>query len=152
MKKYYLAYGSNLNLQQLNSRCKAHLIGTTILENYQLVYKGSCDGYAYLTIEKKEGSYVPLGVFKISKFDELLLDKYEGYPKLYSKKYVPLDINHKRYKALIYVMNEEFDYHLPSGEYIKSCRQGYFDFRFDQRILNNALEETIKNLPKKLIK
>lgn len=152
MKRYYLAYGSNLDLQQLNSRCKARLIGKTTLENYQLVYKGSCDGSAYLTVEEKEGSYVPLGVFKISKSDEMLLDEYECYPEIYLKKYITINIHKKKYKALIYIMREEYEYHLPSDDYLKTCRQGYCDFEFEQRILDNALEETIRNLPKKLIK
>jgi len=71
MSKYYLAYGSNLNLNQMYKRCdNAKVVGTAILKDYRLVYKGSADSYAYLTIEECEGSYVPLGTYKISKKDE----------------------------------------------------------------------------------
>jgi len=53
VKKYYLAYGSNLNLTQMKHRCpKAKPIGTINLNGYRLVYKGSAEGYSYLTIEK----------------------------------------------------------------------------------------------------
>lgn len=34
LKKYYLAYGSNLNLEHMAHRCpNAKVVGTTILEN-----------------------------------------------------------------------------------------------------------------------
>ena len=54
MTIYYLAYGSNLLEQNLKSYCpKAKLKGTVILEDYTLYFKGSCNNYSYLTIEKQ---------------------------------------------------------------------------------------------------
>ena len=65
-KKYYLAYGSNLNLQQMKYRCPtAKPIGKINLEDYRLMYKGSEDNYEYLTIEKSKGSELPLGLFEV---------------------------------------------------------------------------------------
>lgn len=149
LKKYYLAYGSNLNLNQMRYRCpSAKPIGKINLKNYKLVYKGSADDYAYLTIEECEGYYVPLGLFEISIFDIFSLDAYEGYPELYSKYYIPVKMNGKTKKALIYVMNECFHYHLPSQQYIETCKEGYNDFRFNQSILDRALIDTFDNLPK----
>ena len=53
MKRYYGAYGSNLNLGQMKVRCKgSRLVGSTSLEGYELLYKGSKSG-SYLTVEKK---------------------------------------------------------------------------------------------------
>ena len=53
MKKYYIAYGSNLNVQQMKFRCPtARVVGTSVIRNYELLYKGSKTG-SYLTIEKK---------------------------------------------------------------------------------------------------
>lgn len=49
-------------------------------------------------------------------------------------------------------MNQYFDYHLPSEEYIITCMDGYEDFGFDKAILEKALADTIDNLPKKLKK
>lgn len=49
-KRYYLAYGSNLNVQQMLYRCPtARIIGTSTIPNYQLLFKGSKTG-SYLTI------------------------------------------------------------------------------------------------------
>lgn len=148
-KKYYLAYGSNLNLNQMSYRCpSARPIGKINLKDYRLVYKGRADDYAYLTIEKCEGAIVPLGVFEVSYFDILSLDTYEGYPTFYSKCYIPIKIGDKTKKALIYVMNKNFDYHLPRLEYIETCLEGYNDFGFDRAILDKAFKDTIDNLPK----
>ena len=150
MKEYYLAYGSNLNLKQMKYRCKTAIpIGTTILHDYRLVYKGSCDKLSYLTIEKNEGSYVPLGIYEITSLDKLPLDIYEGYPNLYHKEYVDIKIDGKIEKALIYIMNDEFNYYTPSNKYIETCIQGYKDFGFDKKLLNEALKYSIKNKPKK---
>lgn len=78
MKKYYLAYGSNLNIRQMKFRCPtAKIVGTAIIKDYELLYKGSKTG-SYLTIEKKKGSVVPVAVWEVTKSDERSLDTYEG--------------------------------------------------------------------------
>jgi len=62
-KRYYIAYGSNLNIGQMRMRCpQARIIGTSEIPDYQLLFKGSRTG-SYLTIEKKEGSTVPVAVW-----------------------------------------------------------------------------------------
>ena len=86
MSKYYLAYGSNLSVAQMAQRCSdAVYVGTAMLNDYQLLFKGSQSGN-YLTAEPKKGYKVPLLVWKISDRDEAWLDRYEGYPKYYYKK------------------------------------------------------------------
>lgn len=52
-KRYYIAYGSNLNIRQMRMRCPgARIMGTSEIEDYELLFKGSQTG-AYLTIEEK---------------------------------------------------------------------------------------------------
>lgn len=148
-KKYYLAYGSNLNLNQVKKRCiSIKPIGSIVLKDYRLVYKGINDNFAYLTLEPSEANNVPLGLFELSYIDIVLLDIYEGYPNFYSKYYIPIKIGNKIEKALIYIMNEDFDYHIPSSDYIEICSSGYEDFGFDKSILDQALIDTINNLSK----
>lgn len=48
-------------------------------------------------------------------------------------------------------MNEQFSYHLPSINYIKTCMRGYKDFGFDMSILDKALEDTIDSKSKEKI-
>ena len=107
MEKFYLAYGSNLNLRDMSYRCKNDIpISSTVLTNYILAYKGASDGCVYLTIEpSKDDSIVPVWIFNISFFDEFVLNKYEGYPKLYYKEYLSINTEEKK-RPLIY--NERY--------------------------------------------
>ena len=62
MKRYYIAYGSNLNVGQMRMRCPhATILGTANLKGWELLFKGSKTG-SYLTIEKSEGGTVPVAV------------------------------------------------------------------------------------------
>ena len=70
MKRYYIAYGSNLNVQQMRYRCPgARVVGISVIKGYELLYKGSKTG-SYLTIEKKEGSTVPVVIWEVTESDE----------------------------------------------------------------------------------
>ena len=45
MEKLYVAYGSNLNIAQMALRCPtAHIYGTSLLNNWELIYRGSMTG------------------------------------------------------------------------------------------------------------
>ena len=92
-KKYYLAYGSNLNIAQMKHRCPdAKPVGTAVIRDYELLFKGSKTG-AYLTIEPQKGAYVPVGVWEVTADDESKLDLYEGYPTFYYKKEIRLPMS-----------------------------------------------------------
>lgn len=149
LRKYYLAYGSNLNLIQMKRRCPSFKIIDKInLPGYKLVYKGKEDNYAYLTIERCENSYVPLALFSISLLDTIILDNYEGYPFSYLKKKFTVEVNGKNKDAFLYVMNSDNDYHIPSKEYVEICKKGYNDFNFDESILDKAYIDSCKNSKK----
>lgn len=65
-KRYYIAYGSNLNVQQMRWRCPgARIIGTSELQDYRLLFKGSKTG-SYLTVEPKKGCTVPVAVWDMT--------------------------------------------------------------------------------------
>ena len=79
-KRYYIAYGSNLNIPQMRTRCPgARIIGTSAIEGYRLLFKGSRTG-SYLTIEPHEGAGVPVAAWEVSAENEAALDRYEGFP------------------------------------------------------------------------
>ena len=85
-KKYYLAYGSNLNVPQMRRRCPhATILGTATLKGWELLFKGSKTG-SYLTIEESEGGKVPVVIWEVPPSDEESLDRYEGFPNFYYKK------------------------------------------------------------------
>lgn len=140
MRKLYIAYGSNLNLKQMSSRCPyATVYAKGILNNWELVYRGS-KANSHATIVEKQGSTVPVLVWEISKYDEYNLDLYEGYPVYYFKKWITVDIDGKQVKAMVYIMNEKQLPGKPSASYIETIRQGYHDNNMDLKIFNKSLE------------
>ncbi|MBO5318958.1 MAG: gamma-glutamylcyclotransferase [Ruminococcus sp.] len=145
MKKYYLAYGSNLNVQQMRYRCPdATIFGTAEIPDYQLLFKGSMTG-SYLTIEKKEGSTVPVAVWEVSERDEQNLDVYEGCPNFYYKTEMELPVKimknggTKTVKAFVYIMHEERKLGIPSRAYLQTCLIGYRHFGFKPALLMKAI-------------
>ena len=150
--KYYLAYGSNLNLNQMKFRCPtAKVVGIGWIDGYELLFKGSYSG-SYLTIEKKEGSRVPVAVWSVQPSDELKLDRYEGYPSFYYKKTIPIQyigiVSKRKYQvdAFVYIMHEERKLGIPSKAYIETCAEGYSSFGFDIEYLKQALSKSVEVL------
>ena len=148
MKRYYLAYGSNLNVRQMKWRCPtAKAIGTAVIKDYELLFKGSKTG-SYLTIEPKAGAEVPVAVWSVEPSDELNLDRYEGYPHFYYKKELMLPIKGIRTgiirnrKAFVYIMHEDRPLGLPSYSYVETCAEGYHTFGFDTEFLAEAIENS----------
>ena len=141
MKRYYLAYGSNLNIEQMGYRCPdAKRVGTTEIPDYRLAFKGSRTG-SYLTIEECKGASVPVGIWEVSAGDERNLDRYEGYPTFYSKHNVQLRLGKGRKEksvGFIYIMNSIHGYGIPSETYMEICREGYNDFGFEPHFLEDA--------------
>ena len=141
-KRYYIAYGSNLNIMQMRMRCPgARIIGTSVIEDYQLLFKGSKTG-SYLTIEPMEGAEVPVVIWEVTETDEKALDRYEGYPNFYYKKEMTLDIKTnkvRRRDAFVYIMHEERELGIPSWYYVNTCLDGYRAFGFDEKYLFDAI-------------
>jgi len=144
-KKYYIAYGSNLNLEKMKERCpKAKALGRGEIKGLELLLKGEKDN-AYLTIEECEGGSVPIGVWEVTRSDEEALDKYEVFPNLYYKKdmnisYIDFEGKEERVTAFVYIMREENPKSLPNEEYMKVCIKGYEDFGFDPKGLRDLWE------------
>ncbi len=139
MSKYYLAYGSNLNVGQMAHRCPtAKPVGTAVIRDYELLFKGSKTG-AYLTIEKKKGSTVPAAVWEVTDDDEKRLDVYEGCPAFYYKTEMEVTVNRKKIKAFVYIMHEDRPLGVPSRQYVHTCADGYMDFGFGLKHLEVAL-------------
>lgn len=147
MKKYYVAYGSNLNLAQMAVRCPdANVVGKSFLEDYRLMYKGTMTG-AYLTVEKEEGACLPIGIWEVQESDEASLDVYEGYPDLYYKQNLEVKLDDgRKVDAFVYIMHEDRSFGMPSDEYVEVCTVGYRDFGFDEKYLEEALSYSKKQI------
>ena len=149
-KRYYIAYGSNLNNRQMRKRCpRAAAAGTAVLQGWGLLFKGSGSG-AYLTIEKSRGGTVPVAVWTVTETDEDALDRYEGFPDFYYKKELQVryrDVRSGRRRtvtAFVYIMREDRPFGIPSRSYLETCREGYRDFGFDTAFLAEALQSSLE--------
>lgn len=132
----YIAYGSNMNMEQMKRRCpNAKPIGKAILENYKLEFRGVAN------IIECPGEKVPIALWYITEECERALDRYEGYPSLYRKEYIPIMINGKEEIGMVYVMNRGL-ISPPNEYYLEVIKQGYKDFKIKTDKLKEAHKES----------
>ena len=141
-KRYYIAYGSNLSVEQMKVRCPdARIAGKSILKDWKLEFR------VHATIERCVGSSVPVLVWEISDQDEQSLDRYEGWPVYYRKEEIHvnmtdlLDGSQKEITAMLYLMNDGHSITPPMQGYYDVLDRGYERFGFDRALLKNALTE-----------
>lgn len=136
MKRYYIAYGSNLSEVQMALRCPtAKVVGTSTLKDWRLLFNGPA------SIEEYKGYEVPVLIWEIKPEDEKSLDRYEGYPNYYRKEMLEVDVDGEILPAMVYIMNPAGE-RVPSEYYYNVLENGYERFGFDKRILEKALEES----------
>lgn len=133
-KKLYIAYGSNINLEQMAVRCPtADVVCKGMIKDYELQFR------RVATIEPKENSKVPVMIWSLGEKDERSLDRYEGYPNFYRKETFKVELDGESYDAMAYIMNNgEIAPPLPS--YYNAILQGYLENGMDTEYLDQALE------------
>ena len=131
--KFYIAYGSNLNIKKMKLRCpnakpliEINGIRIKILRGWQLNFN------RYANITRKKNGCVPIGFYEITKICEKKLDIYEGYPFLYTKIY----LNVNSVLAMTYVMKKN-GIRKPSMKYFSEIETGYENFGLDKKYLKN---------------
>lgn len=144
MKMLYLAYGSNLNLEQMAQRCPtARVVGAATLTNRRLLFRGG-HASAVATIEPAKGRSVPVLVWEITPADEAVLDRYEGWPYLYSKKRLKIRMDGRTEEVMAYVMNPGRPLGTPGCYYYSLILEGYRAAGFNTEILKAAVLESAK--------
>lgn len=146
--RYYVAYGSNMNLEQMKRRCPtARPVMPTVLNGYRLRFVGPENG-AVATIEPNERHSVPVLLWELEDDDEKALDSYEGFPSLYRKQLVIVDGEYQAVAAMVYIMNDipGYDYNFPSLGYYETIEEGYMENNLDtmyliEAVLGNFKEE-----------
>ena len=144
-KRYYIAYGSNLSVEQMRHRTPdAKIVGKAILHGWQLLFR------YYATIRENPAYSTPVLVWDISERDEARLDRYEGFPRLYYKKELPVNVKPLSgdpamdATAMVYIMTEcERPAVLPTKWYYDVLDAGYTMFGFDKKILRQALMDSM---------
>ncbi len=133
----YFAYGSNLNHFQMKRRCKDSVFLKKMnLKNFRLTFRSK---YKAADIEPKKKSFVPGGLFEISKSDEKKLDVYEDFPILYKKYY----FYHYGKKVMTYTMTKKTKFRYPTKRYLNIVKNGYRDCKLEKNYLLLALKEKL---------
>ena len=133
----YFAYGSNINLGQMDLRCPdACVVGPVALENYELLFRRG--GFA--TIAPKEGGKVHGLLWSLSPECERSLDHYEGFPRFYDKRMVTVrDGEGRSLSVMAYIMDERFrEPMLPTATYYNGILEGYRQNGLPVTALKNA--------------
>ena len=129
----YFAYGSNLNIFQMQRRCKdSKFLKKIKLKDFRLTFRSR---YRAADIEPKKNSIVPGALFEISKSDEKKLDLYEDYPILYKKYY----FTYYGKKVMTYTMVKKTKFTYPTERYLNVVKRGYKDCNLDKKYLKKAL-------------
>lgn len=144
-KRLYIAYGSNLNKEQMLYRCPtAKPIAVDTLKDHRLVFQGRRFG-AHANVIPAKGQEVPVAIWEITARDEASLDVYEGVRGgYYTKEYMEVNVNGEKQEALIYIMTPN-PYGTPTDDYLNTIVEGYKDFHFPARILNEAVIHAYEN-------
>ena len=135
----YIAYGSNINLEQMRHRCPhSKVIGTGVIEDYELEFRGVA------TIVPKKGASVPVLIWDLDKRDLPSMNRYEGYPRLYRQEKLNFQIDGKPQKGMAYLMNYG-RISRPTSFYYKTILQGYRENGLDERFLKEAYDRAVEH-------
>lgn len=138
----YIAYGSNLNREQMVRRCPgATLVGPAELKGYDLLFRGRRNA-AVATVEPLEGGAVPVLLWDIRERDHMALDRFEGWPHVYGKALEIVEFEGKPVPALTYVKTGMLEFGSPSREYLNTIRHGYEAAGFDVEYLYAAVDRS----------
>ncbi len=139
---YYFAYGSNLNLEQMKSRCPCSVpVVRAKLKDYQLGFNRTAD------ILENKGSEVWGAIYDVPKGDMKALDRYEGYPHFYKKLDVKVEsYRGKAYKVFTYAMIFE-GAERPSDSYYRVIEEGYRNWGIGLKPLQQALDKSRQKGP-----
>lgn len=134
----YLAYGSNLNYEQMMRRCpKAVPISPCAINGFRLVFRGVAD------VIPEEGAVAQGALYDVTPDCVKALDSYEGYPFLYRK--VWLNMVGDGDPCFLYQMVDQRWEDVPGDAYYWSILDGYSDWSLPKSYLRRARRRAVKN-------
>jgi gamma-glutamylcyclotransferase (GGCT)/AIG2-like uncharacterized protein YtfP len=140
------AYGSNLNERQMRARCpSAARVTRAVLPNHALVFAGYSArwGGAVASLARKRGARVHGLVYRVTRFDLLRLDGFEGYPFAYLReRKAVVTPRGKRLRVHTYFQPESAVRLVgPSLRYFERIWKAYGRLDFDRAPLMRAVLE-----------
>lgn len=137
---YYFAYGSNMQIQQMNIRCPDNRrVGFATLPKYKWIINGR--GYA--NVIRCKNSIVEGTLFKVSNMDVQFLDMYEGVESgAYRRVIIPVLSNNTFIKAIVYIDANCIEGQ-PKEEYIKRINAGIVDARLSTQYIAKYIRKFV---------
>jgi len=127
--KLYFAYGANLSLASMKSRCpSATPMQSFYLRDWRLKL------YNHATIAPAKGYCVAGALWSITTNCENSLDMFEGWPIYYQKQ----ELEQDGARFMVYTMTEPA-WGNPSVGYMKLLQQGYDDWNLPQSWLQETM-------------
>lgn len=115
----YIAYGSNINLQQMSFRCpRSSPLGVATVKGWELEFR------SVATIVPNKNAEVPVLLWELDPRDIPALNKYEGWPHLYRQENIELEFNGEKISGMAYLMNRG-QISPPSQGYMQTIWDGY---------------------------
>lgn len=138
-KRIYGAYGANTNIESMDMRCPdATIIGVGKLHGYRLEFKGVAD------IMPAAGHSMDILIWDITKDCEEALDFFEGFPRMYVKRQLHVELGGVKYPTMFYVMNGVRDLSLASDAYYNCLHEGYGANGMEMKELHQADARAIR--------
>lgn len=140
----YCAYGSNMNLEQMDYRCpKSNVIANGELRGWELVFNVHAD----ILETGNDEDTVPVVVWDIDNSDWASLDMYEGYPDYYDRRGVEVWFEDGTSDvAIVYVMaDNRKGICPPSRSYFDCVIKGAIENDIDIEYLYDALDYSYEN-------
>jgi gamma-glutamylcyclotransferase len=129
---YYFAYGSNISKKQMKERCPgSRPLSIVTLHHYKLIFVGWSRQWrgGVASIKPFRGEKVLGAIYEISEEDLRRLDKYQGYPDIYTRMKVAVTNDFgELIEAVTYVKAGRLEETQPSREYLSAIQQGYRDW------------------------
>ena len=138
-EKYYIAYGSNMNLEQMDWRCpNSEVVGIGYLKGWKLVFNCHAD----IIPTGNDNDVLPVLIWKSEPKEWKTLDRYEGFPTYYIRESVEFFfLDGTSDIGTVYVMAEDCKGLCPPSDYyfdalIDACRENGIDddYMFDALI------------------
>lgn len=139
--RLYFAYGSNLNVDQMRMRCPdSRPVTACKLPGWSLEFA------RVLTIEKDKPMSCYGALYLVSEADELSLDRFEGWPRVYRKQRTHVTLKGGRLPVFFYVKNGVRDLEPPAPAYYAKVKQGYKDWHLPVEHLRDSRIRALREL------
>ena len=150
--RYYFAYGSNMNLEQMKYRCPAaEVVENVRLENYRLAFRGRAPGNGVATVLPEKGSYVEGVLWKITEACEKSLDFRRSSDLFYGKETIQVkDQAGTAREVFVYTMNSPHKDvpAKPSKFYLDGILEGCKDNQIPTEPVMEAVKRTRQEVKK----